>query len=102
MMLDLDTVIFVGFLVINLVVGLFYSRGVKTVREYAIGNRDFSTMTVTTSIIATIVGGGTFSFLIAESYKQGLSFIIPAILGDAIGLILIGYFIAPRCGSFFN
>src|ERR1700729_3027131 len=99
MLLDIDTIIFVGFLVINLGVGLYYSRGVKTVREYAIGNRDFSTSAIATTVIATCVGAGFFSSALAESYRKGLYFIIPA-LGEPIMLLMIGSFLAPRMHKF--
>lgn len=78
MALDLDTVIFVGFLAINLAVGLFYSRGIKSTAEYAIGNRNFSTTTISATIISTFIGAGFFSAALIESYRQGLNFIIPA------------------------
>ena len=36
---NIDSAIFISFLVFNLAVGLFYSRGIKNIKEYAIGNR---------------------------------------------------------------
>lgn len=102
MFLDLDTVIFVGFLVVNLAVGLFYSMGVKTVREYAIGNRDFSTQAIIMTIIATTIGAGTFGTVIGESYSNGLYFIIPLLCGDLFAMVIIGYFLIPRMTEFFG
>src|ERR1700729_1209930 len=100
MLLDLDTVIFVGFLAINLAVGLFYSRGVQTTKEYAIGNRKFSTGAITATIVATCVGGGLFSTALAESYRDGLYFIIPVVCGDLIALLITGYILIPRMAEF--
>src|ERR1700729_3355271 len=102
MLLDIDTIIFVGFLVINLGVGLYYSRGVKTVREYAIGNRDFSTSTIATTVVATAIGAGIFSITLTESYNQGLYFIIPVVFGESCAIALTGYFIAPRMIQFYG
>ncbi len=96
---DLDTTIFTIFLTFNLAVGLFYSRGIKNINEYAIGNRNFSTNTITATIIATCIGSGFFSGAITESYKQGLYFIIPAI-GEPLALIIVGYLLAPRMAEF--
>jgi hypothetical protein len=45
---------------------LFYSRGVKNIKEYAIGNRKFST----SAISATWIGGGILSQTITETYKK--------------------------------
>jgi Na+/proline symporter/signal transduction histidine kinase len=98
---DLDVGIFLGFLCVNLSVGLFYSRGTSSAREYAIGNRDFTTGAITTTVIATCIGAGFFSASISESYRQGLYFIIPA-FGEPIALIITGYFLVPRMVEFFG
>ncbi|MBN8523138.1 MAG: alkaline phosphatase [Rickettsiales bacterium] len=99
MQVDVDIVIISTFLVINFAVGLFYSRGKTTLREYAVGNKNFSTGTIAATVIATCIGGGFFSGAITETYKQGLYFIIPA-LGEPLCLIIVGYFFIPRMAEF--
>ena len=99
MLLDLDTVIFVGFLAINLAVGLFYSRDINTIREYAVGNRNFSTNSLIATIIASYIGGGVFVSTISEVYKNGLYYIIP-VLGEPIAFIIMGLFFIPRMTEF--
>jgi len=74
--MDLDSAIFMGFLVVNLAVGLFYSQGIKNIKEYAIGNRGFSTGAISATIAATWIGGGVLSQTITETYKNGLYFIV--------------------------
>ncbi len=37
---DIDTIIFIVFLVINLFVGLVYGREVKTISDYCLGGRN--------------------------------------------------------------
>ena len=96
---NIDSAIFISFLIFNLAVGLFYSRGIKNIKEYAIGNRGFSTGAISATIAATWIGGGVLSQTITETYKNGLYFIIPA-LGDSLVLLVIGYFLAPRMGEF--
>ena len=78
---------------------MFYSRGIKNIKQYAIGNRGFSTGAISATIAATWIGGGVLSQTITETYKNGLYFIIPA-LGDSLVLLVIGYFLAPRMGEF--
>ena len=39
--MSLDIVIFIGSLALNLYVGLSYGRGVKTIKDYALGRRNF-------------------------------------------------------------
>jgi Na+/proline symporter/signal transduction histidine kinase len=99
MQFNIDTGIIIMFLVINFSVGLFYSRGKTSLREYAVGDKKFSTGTIAATIIATCIGGGFFSGAITESYRQGLYFIIPA-MGEPLCLILIAYFFIPRMGEF--
>jgi Na+/proline symporter len=43
---QLDAILFIGFLVINLWLGLSSSRGITTLREYSIGNKNFITETI--------------------------------------------------------
>lgn len=99
MALDLDVVIFVGFLTINLAVGLFYSRGVRSTAEYAIGDRSFSTNSLIATIIASYIGGGVFVSTLSEVYKHGLYYIIP-VLGEPIAFIIMGIFFIPRMTEF--
>lgn len=100
MALDIDKIIFISFLAINLGVGLFYSKGVRSTSEYAIGNRDFTTPSIIATLVATCIGGGTFSIDLIESYRSGLYYIIPAISADLLGLLITGYILIPRMVSF--
>ena len=99
MKFDLDTIVIIGFLIVNLIFGLFSSRGIKNIKEYAIGNRNFSTATISATIIATWIGGGFFYSAISETYKEGLWHLI-ARFGDVLTLLIVGYIIAPRIGEF--
>lgn len=101
MNLNIDAVIVALFLIGNLTIGLLHSTNKKTLREYAVGSKSFSTGTITATIVATCIGGGFFSGAITETYKQGLYFLIPA-LGEPLCLIVVGYFLVPRMGEFLN
>ena len=99
-MFDIDSGIFIGFLIITLALGLVSGRGIKNIKEYAVGNRNFSTATVSATIVATWVGGDFFYVTIAESYTNGLHHIWVALLGDFLALLFVGLFFAPRMGEF--
>ncbi len=58
--LNVDILIFVAFLVINLIVGLKYRGKKQSFKEYAIGNKNFSTATLTATIVATWASGSMF------------------------------------------
>ena len=49
----LDTLLFSTFLATNLILGLFHSRQVATMRDYSVGRKDFSTATLVSTILAT-------------------------------------------------
>jgi Na+/proline symporter/signal transduction histidine kinase len=99
MQFDIDIAIFIGFITINLVCGILAGRGVKTLRSYAIGERNFSTITIVSTIVATWIGGGFFSIAISQTYQDGIWF-IAAGSGDIIAMLIIGYILAPRMAKF--
>ncbi|ACP21020.1 hypothetical protein Aasi_1743 [Candidatus Amoebophilus asiaticus 5a2] len=100
MILSTSTVLFSIFLFANLIVGLLAGRRVKNLRDYSIGNRDFSTGALTATIVATWIGGGTMIYGLANIYSNGLGFIIP-LLGTSLGLLLTGL-VTDRMGEFLN
>jgi len=98
---NIDTFIFISFLVINLTVGLFYSLRIETLREYAIGDRNFSTATIAATIVATWISGSFFTVHISETYKAGLWYFVVG-LGDVFVLLVIGCVFGPRMKEFFG
>jgi Na+/proline symporter len=96
----IDIGIFVVFLAVTLVVGIGYGRRVKTLKDYALGGKNFSTLTLTATIVATWMGGDAIFYIITNVYKGGLYFIIP-ILGWAACVVLTGQ-LAARMGEFLN
>jgi Na+/proline symporter/signal transduction histidine kinase len=101
MSFNIDSAIFISFLVLNLVVGLWYSKGTKTMKEYAIGNRDFSTATLAATLVATWISGSFFTTSVSETYKEGLWFFFAA-LGEVGALSITAIFLAPRIKEFFD
>jgi Na+/proline symporter/signal transduction histidine kinase len=99
MQLNIDSGIFFVFLLINLAVGLFYSRGIKNIREYAVGARNFSTPTIASTIVATWIAGSSLTVKVSETYSNGLYFIF-ANLADPLSFVIIGYLLAPRMKEF--
>lgn len=98
---SLDTALFLIFLLINLIIGLLVGRRVKTIRDFSIGNKDFTTATVTSTIVATWIGGGFMFYNLQNIYTDGLKFIIVALAGP-LCLLLIGQVLAVRMGEFLN
>ena len=97
--LTLDFALFVVFLAINLIVGLSYGRKVRTLHEYALGGKDFSTGTITATIVATWISGSFLTFRLAHMYSDGLFFII-LYLFDVGTLLITSLVLAVRMGAF--
>ncbi|ACE05779.1 hypothetical protein Aasi_0355 [Candidatus Amoebophilus asiaticus 5a2] len=98
----IDIAIFVLFLLANLAIGIFYRGKSKSFQEYSIGDKKFSTATLTATMVATWASGGYLFNSLEENYASGLTFILPAVLGSALGLLIVGYIIGPRLAPFLN
>ena len=99
MSFNIDSAIFIGFLVATIFLGLFSSYGVKNIKEYAIGNRNFSTATIVATIVATWASGQAFFTILLETYSNGLYFLW-SVMGYILCLLSIGIVFAPRMGEF--
>jgi Na+/proline symporter len=97
---DIDSGIFIGFLVANLLLGLSSSRGITSIKEYAVGHRNFSTATIVATIVATWVSGSVFYNGVAGSYSKGLNYIWSSGFGAPLYMLMIGLFFAPRMAEF--
>lgn len=76
MNMDIDILIFIGFLIVNLIVGMSYGKNVKTINEYALGGRNFATTALVATIVATFTTGSSFFVIIAKTYSDGLPYVI--------------------------
>ena len=99
MNLDINAAIFIVFLAGNFIFGLWTSRGVNTLRRYAIGDKNFSTATLVATIVATWVSGGFFFSHISETYSHGIIYMF-LLIGDFISILLVGSYFAPRMSEF--
>jgi len=97
--MSIDSIIFIAFLILNLGIGLFSGLGIKNIREYAIGNRNFSTTTIAATIIATWVSGSLFFTILSETYSNGLYYIWTRI-AVVLAFFIVGFTFAPRMGWF--
>ena len=97
--ISIDAIIFSVYLIINLAIGIWYSRRVKTLHDYALGRRNFSSLSLTATIVATWGSGGTFLIVTTNTYTQGLTYMIPAI-SIFLTLLFIGQFLAVRMKEF--
>ncbi len=95
---DADLISIVLFLFITLAMGLWYGKGVTSMQDYALGGRRFSTAALSATMIATYIGGSTFSFVISETYTLGILSVVS--IGQVVNLLIIAYILAPRMQEF--
>lgn len=99
MNLDFDLILAGLSIIGNIILGLYWGSDVKTEKEYAIGNRDWSISALASAIIACWIGGDELFVDLENIYSTGLHFMLASI-GRVLGLILIAYIFIPRMGEF--
>ncbi len=64
----IDSIIFITFLIITLFIGIRYGSKLKTLKDYALGDKNFSTITISATITATYMlgPGDLYSGLISD------------------------------------
>lgn len=95
----IDVGIFAISLAVILVVGLSYGRSVNTLKDYALGGKNFSTSALVATIIATWITGSFLTWRIGDIYHNGL-YAIVLYLCDVGTLFITGWVIAMRMGPF--
>ena len=95
----IDHIIFFGFLILNIIFGLKSSKGITSITQYAIGDRNFNTGALVATLVATWICGEFFYTILTETYKTGLYFFIP-VLFNAVCFLLVGWFFIPRMQEF--
>jgi len=83
------------YLVLLLIIGVYFSKKVKTTTGFFLANRSLGTFPLTATITATVVGGSATIVAGGRIYASGL----PGLwydLGGALGLIVLGYFLAKK------
>ncbi|AWN81720.1 sodium:solute symporter family protein [Candidatus Cardinium hertigii] len=86
------------FLIVTLLVGLYYSDKTTTLRAYAVGDKQFSTLTLVATTLATSWGGGQLVRDVEQVYDRGLYWMIFSCLSFADVWILIP--LSLRMGGF--
>lgn len=101
MSFNIDVIMVVAFLVTTLIVGMVHGRGVRTIEDYALGGRNFSTATLSSTLIATWIGGGFFAISVSQTYQDGL-FYVAAWIGEVLAFLVTSYLFAQRLQKFFG
>ncbi len=95
----IDQLIVAAYLVLTLLIGLYVGRNTKTVEEFAIGKRNFSSVVLLSTIFATVIDGGGTIGLAETVYSLGPIY-CASFLGIAISYLGLALIVAPRFGNF--
>ncbi|MEM7589269.1 MAG: sodium:solute symporter family protein, partial [Myxococcota bacterium] len=94
-LLTLDFAIVAIYLLVTLAVGLYYGKGITTMKQYVIGDRKrYSTGVLVATLFATLVGGGSTIGQSERVFALGVIWCCVA-LGDPIEKYLIARHFAP-------
>jgi SSS family solute:Na+ symporter len=97
----LDLAVIVLYLCVVLLVGLWSGKGMKSLQDFSVSHRSYSSIVIFATLSASFIGGG-FSIGNAEKvFRFGILNII-ALWGFSLKEILVAKFIAPRMGHFSN
>jgi SSS family solute:Na+ symporter len=94
-----DSVIIVFYLCVILLVGLWSGRGMKSLQEFSVSHRSYTSLVIFATLSASFIGGG-FSIGNAEKVFRFGIVNIAALWGFSLKEILVARFIAPRTGNF--
>ncbi|MEM9738168.1 MAG: sodium:solute symporter family protein [Bacteroidota bacterium] len=87
------------FVLLNLVVGMWAGRRVKTMGDYALANQSLGSGTLTMTLIATFIEC-SYIMAIHTGYKMGLLNLLFPAVGVIIAMLVLGWYIYPRLRSF--
>ena len=95
-LLNIDYLIVISSLIAVLVIGIRSSFKIKSVREYAIGDKNsFSTSQIAITFIATLIGGAVTVGVVGGFFIDGYIFALP-LAGHILGMLILAKFIAPK------
>ncbi|MDF2965755.1 MAG: sodium:solute symporter family protein [Rickettsiaceae bacterium] len=96
-----DLVIILLYVVFTFSIGIWAGFNVKSLREYAVGDKSFSSILLVSTIAATWIDGGSTLSPSSNSFKYGITALFPQ-LGIVLYLYIISSFIAPLMKPFLN
>lgn len=96
----IDLAIVLVYLIGTILVGLLASKGVSSMRDYAIGNRSFPTAVLVMTISATYVEGSDIIAESAEVFKVGIICGFAWVIGECSNKLIISEFLSSRMLKF--
>lgn len=95
----LDLVIVIAFLLANLLIGYYSSKGITSFSIFSVGHRSFSSFFIFCTLSATFIGGGYTFGNAASVFSHGMVYAF-ALLGFSVKEMLVATVIAPRMARY--
>lgn len=99
MSFDIDSFIVASFLLVTLIVGLKHGTKIKTIKDYALGGRDFSSGAIIATLVATWISGSFLFGSLAQIYAEGTVMVVAYLFLPA-NFLIMGYYFIPRMQEF--
>jgi len=100
-MVIVDYVLIIVYLLLIFYLGLFTVKPAQTIREYAVGSKNFSTYSLVATIFATWVGSFALLNTLQNGFNIGISYFL-IVLGDVFNLIICAFLAKYFCENFNN
>lgn len=84
----IDIIIVITYLALCILIGLYKSRSIKTLKEYALGKNYFPDIVIITTLFATDIGAGSVMGSIGKVYTLGLFFIVTQLFSLLLWLVI--------------
>lgn len=95
----LDTIIFYGFFLLTLGIGITAGRHIKNFSDFAISRGTFGTFSLVATIVASFVGGAVIMGTAEKTFSHGIGYML-ALFGFPIQFLLMTYYIIPKMPDF--
>ena len=93
-------IIVYGVLLLFLVTGIFFKGKIKNFKEYALGTKQFSKLALSSTVVATAIGGGSTIGSVGKVHEIGVVFTL-MLMSVPISLLLFSYLI-PKITNYYG
>lgn len=97
----IDTILVYVFLFFILFVGIYKGRKIQSMKEFAVGQKNYATPVMAATLFATLIGGASTLGMTEKVFSIGLVFIL-ASMGKPIGKLILARYIAPHIETYSN
>lgn len=97
----IDTVLVYLFLLFLLAVGIYKGHKIQSMKEFAVGQKNYATPVMAATLFASLMGGASTIGMTEKAFSIGLVFIL-AVMGKPIGKLILARYIAPQMETFSN